>query len=88
MCGRVVLFCGREIIISREEDNYFSGERYLFRGREIIILREGLILISLEGDNIIFQPVLSESPYYTVTNWGCVRVWGANITQQRTKHHP
>ena len=62
---------GREIIISLEGDNYFAGRRYLFRGkdllfrgREIIISREGLI-ISREGDNIIFQPVLSEPPYYS-----------------------
>ena len=40
---------GREILISREGDNYFAGGRYLFRGREIIISREGLI-ISWEGD--------------------------------------
>ena len=32
-------------------------------------------------------PTLSYSSIY-VTNWGCVRVWGANITQWRTKHNP
>ena len=57
MCRRAVLFRGREIIISREGDIYFTGGRYLFRGREIFILREGLIIsregliISWEGDN-------------------------------------